>query len=194
VKRDVVIIHGATSKPEEHWFPWLAQQVECAGHNALVPRFPTPEGQAVVPWLEVLDSALSPLGPSTSLVGHSLGSALMLRALERPGPAVEASVFVSGFAGLIGDEFFDSLNAPFLLDPFDWEAIRARAGKVRLFAGSDDPFVPLSKGEELAEHLDAELTVVPGGGHLISQFGYTQFPQLWDALQLAWVDRSVLAA
>jgi uncharacterized protein len=194
MERDVVIAHGATSKPEEHWFPWLADQVRGAGYNAFVPRFPTPEGQDVPQWLAVLDSTLSPLGPSTTLVGHSLGSALMLRALERPGPEVEASVFVSGFAGAIGNEFFDSLNAPFFVEPFDWQAIRQRTGKVRLFAGSDDPFVPLSKGEELAAHLGAELTVIPGGGHLISQYGYTEFQQLWDALRLTWADEAVLAA
>jgi uncharacterized protein len=194
MKRDVVIIHGAISKPEEHWFPWLADQVRGAGYNALVPRFPTPEGQAVLPWLSVLDSSLNTLDPSTTLVGHSLGSALMLRALERPGPSVEASVFVSGFAGPIGNEFFDSLNAPFFVEPFDWPAIRSRAGKVRLFAGSNDPFVPLSKGEELAARLDAELTVVPEGGHLIAQYGYTEFQQLWDALRLVWGEGSALAA
>jgi predicted alpha/beta hydrolase family esterase len=57
---------------------------------------------------------------------------------------------------------------------------------VRLLAGSDDPFVPLGKGEELAERLGSELTVVPGGGHLISQHGYAEFRQLWEELQVVW--------
>jgi hypothetical protein len=57
------------------------------------------------------------------------------------------SVFVSGFAEAIGNELFDSLNAPFFVEPFDWSAIRRRTGKVRLFARSDDPFLPLSKAD-----------------------------------------------
>jgi predicted alpha/beta hydrolase family esterase len=189
--RDVVIIHGTGGNPDENWFPWLATQVRGAGYRAEVPQFPTPDDQNIPAWLEVLDGSTSPLGAETTLVGHSLGCALILRALERPAEAIEASVFVSGFVGELGNPDFDPLNAPFFLEPFDWEAIRRRAGRVLVFAGSDDPYVPLSKGSELAERLGAELTVVSAGGHLNTAAGYTEFPDLWDALQDIWKQRAV---
>lgn len=186
LSRNVVIVHGTGGKPNENWFPWLAGTVRDAGYKAEVPTFPTPENQNVPAWLKVLDSTTQPLGSETTLVGHSLGCALLLRALERPGDAIEASVFVSGFVGELDNPDFDPLNAPFFVEQFDWETIRRRAGRVLVFAGDDDPYVPLSKGSELAEQLGAELTVIPGGGHLNASAGFTEFPRLWNAMQEAW--------
>ena len=39
-KSRVVIIHGSYGKPEENWFPWLAEEVRKLGHSATVPTFP----------------------------------------------------------------------------------------------------------------------------------------------------------
>ena len=186
LSRNMVIVHGTGGKPDENWFPWLAAKVRDAGYQVDVPVFPTPEGQNVSAWLKVLDETAQPLGSETTLVGHSLGCALLLRALERPGDPVEASVFVSGFIGELDNPDFDPLNAPFFVEPFDWDAIRSRAGRVLVFAGDDDPYVPLSKGADLAQRLDAELTVIPAGGHLNTSAGYREFPRLWDAIQDVW--------
>jgi uncharacterized protein len=182
----VVIVHGTGGKPSENWFPWLAEQVRHVGYQADVPQFPTPENQNVTAWLKVLDEAVNPLGPETTVVGHSLGCALLLRALERPGEPVEASVFVSGFIGELDNPDFDPLNKPFFTDPFDWEAIRRRTGQVLVFAGDNDPYVPLGKGTDLAERLGADLAVIPAGGHLNTSAGYTEFPQLLEAIQDRW--------
>jgi predicted alpha/beta hydrolase family esterase len=189
--RNVVIIHGTGGNPEENWFPWLATQARDAGYRAQVPQFPTPEGQNVPAWLDTLDASVEPLTSSTTLVGHSLGCALILRALERPGDPVEATVLVSGFVGKLGNDEFDPLNAPFFVEPFDWESIRRRAGRVLVFAGDNDPYVPLAKGSALAEQLGVDVTVIPGGGHLNTAAGYTQFPQVWDAVQEVWNLRAV---
>jgi uncharacterized protein len=186
LRRKLIIIHGTEGEPGENWFPWLASKAATAGLDTAVPQFPTPDGQTPEAWLSVLDQVADSLGPHTTLVGHSLGCALILRALERAGEPVEASIFASGFVGEIGNPDFDPLNAPFFVDPFDWEAIRARAGVTEVLMGDDDPYVPQVKGRELAALLEVEPTVIPAGGHLNTSAGYTEFPQVWDRLQAIW--------
>lgn len=190
MRRKLIIIHGTGGEPGENWFPWLASKAAAAGLDVAVPQFPTPDGQTPEAWLSALDQAAGSLGPYTTLVGHSLGCALILRALERPGEPVEASIFASGFVGEIGSPDFDPLNAPFFVDPFDWEAIRARAGVTEVLMGDDDPYVPLAKGRELASLVGVEPTVIAAGGHLNAAAGYSEFPQLWGRLQQIWAIES----
>lgn len=181
--RTIVIVHGTQGSPDENWFPWLASKARDAGYKIVAPQFPTPESQTPAAWLSVLDASISELGPDTTLVGHSLGCALLLRALERPGSRVAGSFFVSGFLGALGNQDFDPLNAPFFVEPFEWSMIKQRMGSAKVIIGDDDPYVPLLKGEELAEQLGVDLTVVKNGGHLNQAAGFSEFPKLWADIQ-----------
>ena len=178
VGQRMIIIHGTQGSPEENWFPWLASELRNRGIEAFVPRLPTPEGQSLENWTRVFEDELGPLTEDTTLIGHSLGAGFALRLVERGNQPVRALFLVSGFIGELGLPDFDTLNSSFVNGPFDWEAIRSRAGRIRVYNGDDDPYVPLSKGEELARELHTDLTVVPNGGHINTASGYTQFDQL----------------
>jgi predicted alpha/beta hydrolase family esterase len=173
-----VIIHGTGGNPEENWFPWLAEQLRQAGAIVSVPQFPTPEGQTVEAWSAKLDAEMGELPAGTVLVGHSLGVGFILRLAERATAPLGGIYLVSGFIGEIGQPDFDPLNAPFFVDAFDWRAIRDNAGHIRVYNSDTDPYVPLSKGEELARALETELTVVHGAGHINTAAGFTEFPDL----------------
>jgi predicted alpha/beta hydrolase family esterase len=176
--KELVIVHGTEGNPEENWFPWLAEEVRKRGHRATVPSFPTPEGQQLDRWLAVLDEEVGELTPDTVLVGHSLGVGFLLRALERSKTQVAATFLVSGFIGELGLDAFDPLNAPFIEDEFDWGRIRQSSILFQAYLGSDDPYVPRAKGEELAAHLEIPLIVIDGGGHLNTSAGFGTFEQL----------------
>ncbi len=49
-------------------------------------------------------------------------------------------------------------------------------------SGDDDPYVLAVHGEELADNLGVKNTIVPHGGHLNAEFGYTTFPELLTLL------------
>jgi predicted alpha/beta hydrolase family esterase len=49
-------------------------------------------------------------------------------------------------------------------------------------AGDNDPYVPSSQGLEIATNLGVVLDQIPGGGHLNAEFGFTEFPYLWQSL------------
>ncbi|MCL1892274.1 MAG: alpha/beta hydrolase [Alphaproteobacteria bacterium] len=182
-KHDIIILHGTDGFPEENWFPWLKNQLGTAGRNVYVPRFPTPENQSVKNWNKVLNEQVPCIGKDSIFIGHSIGATYILHILEMLKEPIAGSIFVSGFIDKLGNEFFDTLNETFVNHKFDWETIKKNAGKITLFHGDNDPYVPVPAAQKLAGALETPLTVIPNGGHLNAGSGYTQFPQILEALK-----------
>jgi serine hydrolase len=180
----VIVLHGTHGAPDTNWFPWLHAVLNAEGIEVLRPRFPTPQGQSLEAWLNTYDLAVKslPLAP-TILVGHSLGAAFALRLIERAAQPVDGLFLAAGFIGALGLSDYDTLNHSFFAGPFDWAGIRERKGSVgRCWAGDNDPYVPLSRSQEVADCLKIPLETVPGGGHLNSETAFNAFPQLRDAI------------
>ena len=186
----VIVLHGAHGGPDTNWFPWLQAELNAAGIEVLRPRFPTPRGQSLAAWLHAHDLAVAPLPPApTILVGHSLGAALALRLVERAAAPVAGLFLAACFIGALGLPAYDSINQSFFAGSFDWPGIRARKGRANCWAGDNDPYVPLSRSQQVADCLKTPLEVVPGGGHLSSETGFNAFPQLRDAILAARATR-----
>ena len=173
----VVIIHGTKASPESNWFQWLKQQIG----DAVVPRFPTPQGENLENWLKVLDEY--DIDENTVLVGHSIGPAFILQKLQRMNKPVKGIVLVSGFVGEIGIPDYDELNKTFF-ENLDWEKAKANAGKITVIYGANDPYVPLNMLESVAKNLGVEPIVIQDGKHLNSEAGYTEFPEVLKILRI----------
>ncbi|GHS99837.1 hypothetical protein FACS189421_11020 [Bacteroidia bacterium] len=184
-KYDIVILHGTGGSPDGNWFPWLREQLTARGHRVFVPRFPTPDEQSVETWNRALKEQVPQIGSNTILIGHSCGATYILHILESLENPVHASILVSGFIDKLGNEWFDIRNETFVNHKFDWEKIKKNAGRVTLLAGDNDPYVPASAARKLADALSAQLTIIPGGGHLNSEFGYTEFPEILKIVETA---------
>lgn len=182
-KMRVVIIHGSYGNPNENWFPWLAGEIRKIGHDAIVPAFPTPENQNIESWNIVFKEQVGKIDHNTILVGHSLGPGFILNLLEHSDVPVRATLLVSGFIGKLGLEDFDKVNASFVCREFKWDRIRQNAGVMHIYNSNDDPYVPLSKGVELAKCLDVKLTVIENGGHINASAGFLAFPKLLEDLR-----------
>jgi len=181
--KNAFIIHGTGGSSTGNWFPWLATELEKEGYTVFVPNFPTPENQSLQNWLAIFDPYKQYLNEETIVIGHSLGPAFLLRILEKLSHSIKASFFVSGFTTLLDNPEFDELNRTFVTDPFDWEAIRNNCHQFAIINSDDDPYVPVEKGQIIADHLHAQLTVIKGGGHLNTEAGYTTFPFLLEEIQ-----------
>jgi uncharacterized protein len=180
----VIVLHGAHGGPDTNWFPWLQAELNAKGIEVLRPRFPTPQGQSLDAWFKTYDAAVASLpGAPTLLVGHSLGAAFALRLVERATEPFHGLFLAAGFIGALGFPDYDTINQSFFARPFDWAGIRERKGSMgRCWAGDNDPYVPLSRSQEVADSLKTPLEVVPGGSHLNSETGFNAFPQLRDAI------------
>lgn len=171
----VVILHGTVGSPESNWFQWLKQKLETSGHRVFVPRLPTPENQSAASWNAAFKEQVLQLEKDTVLIGHSCGATYLLHVLESLKQPVAQSILVSGFIDYLGNDYFDKLNETFVNHEFDWERIKRNAGKVTLFYGDNDPYVPPAAAKSLADKLETPLTIIPGGGHLNAEFGFTEF-------------------
>lgn len=80
---------------------------------------------------------------------------------------------------------YDQLNSSFIETSYDWGTIKKNAGRMVRLSGEDDPYVPARQGEELAANLGVKNHIIPRGGHLNAEFGYTSFPELLALLNQA---------
>lgn len=179
----VIILHGTEGAPDQAWFPWLKKKVEQMKNDCDVPKLPTPEGQELSEWMRVFkEEHISSLTQNDILVGHSVGATFALRLLEQSASPVHATFLVSGFTNPLDDPEMESLLETFV-GTIDWERVKANAGKVYVYHGSDDPWVPVSESKQIAQKLDGKLTIIPDGEHLGESHGYKELPQLWKDLK-----------
>ncbi|MBD3252891.1 serine hydrolase family protein [Candidatus Pacearchaeota archaeon] len=180
----IFIIHGSYGNPDENWFPWLKKELESRGNSVFVPEFPTPKNQNLDNWMNKFNVYLNEIDENTVFIGHSLGPAFILSVLEKLtlSKPVKACFFVSGFLGLLGNQEFDEINKTFTTKDFDWKKIKSSCQKFHVFQSDNDPYVPIERAKELAEGLDAEITVVSGAGHFNEAAGYTKFDLLLEKI------------
>lgn len=179
----IVIIHGAYGSPEENWIPWLRARLEKLGCKVIVPHLPTPKGQKLDKWLKILNKAVPIWDEDIIFVGHSLGPALVLKKIEELKKPIKAAFLVSGFIGKLGLKEFDPINASFFDKGFNWEKIIKNCQNFFVYNSDNDPYVPLSKGKELAKNLGIKLNVLHSAGHINTAAGYTNFPKLMEDIK-----------
>ncbi len=177
----VFIFHGIGGGPSENWLPWLKQKLEAGGHRAIVPTFPHTDQPLLSEWWEYFGNFRADVDQDTILVGHSLGGAFALRLLEKLKAPINSCFLIAPVSGPLANTF-DPLMKTFSHPPFDWPTIRDHCRKFFIFHSDNDPYIPLSDSERLAENLKAELTVIPSGGHLNQTAGFTTFPLLLEKI------------
>ena len=178
--KKVFLIHGFEGSPNGGWRPWLMGKLEKRDVYACALSMPAPEAPQCAAWIEEIWHAVaqSQNRDEISLVGHSLGGPAVLRYLETAPKAIAGAILVSSPSERNDNPKIDS----FMLPPFDLAALKSKAGKWVVIHGDDDPFVPTSNAKALASGLGAELIWVPGGKHLNGSAGFTELPQVLEAL------------
>ena len=177
MKKTAFIFHGVEGNPGENWFPWLKTQLELKGWQVFVPQFPTPEGQTLENWLEIVKGHEDKMDENTVYIGHSLGGAFVLNLLEAY-PA-RAAFFVAGVYGKVGNTFDESMKS-FAQRQFDWEKIHGHCFNFCVYHADNDPYIKLKTAEDLAEKLGVEVNLIEGGGHFNAANGYLKFPRLLE--------------
>ncbi|MDD5750668.1 MAG: alpha/beta fold hydrolase [Candidatus Pacebacteria bacterium] len=160
IKR-VLIIHGWGSNSKEHWFLEEKNRLETKGFAVSVPDMPDSQTPKKDAWLKVIEE-FSP-DENSILIGHSLGGTAILRYLEKAGRKVGASIIVAAPVRKLGSGFEAIEN--FLEPNFVWEKIKEKCGCFAIFNQTEDPYVALEHGRDLAGYLGGELVVVEGTNH-----------------------------
>lgn len=172
----VLILHGIQSEAGAHWMRWLGHQLEKEGHKVIMPQFPSPDHPERFDWLSFVKERLQGI-PLSKLViiGHSLGVVTALDFIEQSDKKIHGFISVSGFARDYGNE----LNSYFMKEKdLNLVEVREKIHQLAVFYGSNDPYVSQEALQYLAEELEVNPIIVDRGGHLNSEAGYTEFPEL----------------
>ena len=173
--RRTVIVHGYMARPDSHWFPWLAEQLEERGQSTAILELPSPDAPDAEAWKQTIMGRLSRADEQTFVVAHSLGTISTLRALNGlpDDTKIGGLVLVSGFSETL--EPIPALDG-FLEDGVDLERAALRFGDCVVITARDDEIVPPELSERLAEGLDCKIHVLEAGGHFLGSDGHTTLP------------------
>ena len=180
--KKVFIIHGFEGMPNGGWRPWLMSELEKLGVYACSLSMPTPEKPIESEWVAEISRHILPESPDDYyLVGHSLGAPVILRYLESAAPEIQirGAVLTASPLDNVGIEGIKD----FFKTPFDFQTIKKKSSHFAVIHGDDDDVVPVGHAEMMAEELDAELVIVPSGGHLTGSDGWYQLPQALESLR-----------
>lgn len=172
---NVLILHGVQGCAGENWMQWLHDELVKRSYNVAMPTLPQADHPDREQWLETIIQTLGKNSGDLIIVGHSLGVTSALDYIEQSNNKVKALVSVSGFASDYGLE----LNSYFLLAKnIDFTKVHTKLEHAFVFYGDNDPYVPQNILAELATKLGVNQMVIPMGGHLNANAGFTTFPIL----------------
>lgn len=172
IPHTVFLVHGTEGNPDEAWYAWLKHELHRMGCRVIAPQFPTPEGQNLINWLDVIDKYRDQIDENTIFVGRSMGVPFILRILERQ--KAKAAFLVAGFCSYNG-EYKRELITPFLEDPFDWPTIKSNCSHFHAYYSDNDPYLSEKELKEVPENLGIRGTLVKGAGHFNVKSGYDRF-------------------
>lgn len=182
--KKVFIIHGFNGAPNGGWRPWLLGELSKKDVYACALPMPTPDKPEKNEWIKTINDAVQAPNEEVFLVGHSLGVPAVLRYLEtlKENQRIGGAVLVSGPIFEIKKEGYEKVNA-FLAPAFNFDHLKNVSKNFAVIHGEDDKSVPFSDGEFLSKNLACELIPIPNGGHLNGSAGWTELPQLLEALE-----------
>ncbi|MFT4296695.1 MAG: alpha/beta hydrolase [Micropruina sp.] len=176
-----LIFHGYGATPGDHWFGWLADQLDAAGIATIIPPLPDPLSPDRERWDDAVRAAVGAVDEGTAIVAHSLGCLTVLRYLRTlPGPwRLGTLVLVSGFVAPLPalPELDDYIG-----DGCDLTGLAERIDRLAVIRSDDDPFVPPPLTDRLAGLLGVAPRIVPGAGHFLADDGVTTLPEARDAV------------
>lgn len=149
VKRNYVIIHGFTATPESDFHPWLKRELESRGHSVQIPSLPNTEKPSEEEQVDFVLKNCS-FDEHTILVGHSLGSVVAMKVLEKLQTKISGLVIVGGFLSPNFKDHDRNFAKRFTWN-FDFENIRASVGNVTILHDVNDSAILDSSADMLSE-------------------------------------------
>ncbi|MEM2131267.1 MAG: alpha/beta fold hydrolase [Candidatus Woesearchaeota archaeon] len=159
-KNKVLIFHGWGSSKKDNWFPWLNKNLKKENFIVNVPNLPNSRFPKLNEWLDCAFDL--EINEKTILVGHSLGSVLILRILENLDFKLKAVFLVSSFDVNLG---IDEIKN-FVDKPFNYEKIKKNCENIYILQSDNDKYIDLKIAENLAKKINAKLIIFHNKNHL----------------------------
>jgi len=177
-----IIIHGcpSTSKDDgynKHWMPWAQEQLIKNGIPTELPTIPTP-------WEPQYDNFKSvfeqfDIDENTILIGHSCGSAFLVRWLGENPRKIFKLILVAPWKVASKEKVF---REKFYGYPID-ETIKDRTGEIIMFTADDETENGKKSLKFFYDALGGKIIELKGRGHYTrGDMGTEEFPELIDKI------------
>ncbi|MFA5357719.1 MAG: class I tRNA ligase family protein [archaeon] len=147
-----VLLYGFEGSPDTDFHPWLKKELESRGYRVSVPKMPNTNDPNPI---EQADYVLKncKFDENTVLLGHSLGSVVALKVVEKLNKPIKKLILAAAFAQ---PGFKGNFKGPFEKKfdwKFDFEKIKKNTKEIFILRHSNDPIVPSERSDYLKEKL-----------------------------------------
>ncbi len=180
----VIIVHQWMAGADGDWRPWLKTELEKNGVEVYVPDMPNIDTPVIAVWVEKLRETVGTPDANTYFVGHSIGCQTILRYLETIDTQVGGAVFVAGWFNLSNLESpeIEEIAAPWINSPINIPQVKKVLSQSTLIISDNDPFGCFEENKQRFSEFVTKTIVIPGGGHLSAEDGYTELPVILNEI------------
>ena len=180
MKNNYLLTHGSFGSPFSNWIPYLRKEIESKDLEVYTPDFPTGVGyQKYENWSRLLKTYVEAniINENTIIFAHSIAPIFICKFLVENKIKVKRLVFVCGFNNYLGiDKDYDAVNESMYFDKLI--DVKNYCDDIVCFYSDNDPYVKYDAEKEFADAITKNQIMISGGGHLNSESGYTEFPEL----------------
>ena len=174
------IIHGSFASPFSNWIPWLRKELEKKDLTVYTPDLPSGVGyQTYDAWNKIMTCYLENglINDNTVIYAHSIAPVFICKFLIEHQVKVKRLVFVCGFNNYeVDGGDYDKVNSTMFLD--NLSDVKKYCDDIICYFSDNDPYVKYDAEDEFASAITDNKKIIPGGGHLNSEFNYDEFPEL----------------
>ena len=187
-KLNCVVIHGCPSNAEKamnpqtrtydkHWIPWLKKELVARGVKTQTPFMPDPWEPDYSKFKAEFEKY--EVNENTILVGHSCGSAFLVRWLGETKRKIFKLILVAPWK--IPDKD-DEFRKEFYTYPID-ESIKTRTDEIVMFTADDEEDEGKESLKIFHQALGGEIIELESHGHYtMGDMGTTEFPELLEVI------------
>lgn len=176
MKPRIIFIHGnQTTHWSFGWAGWLKDRLDKQGFPTFFETMPDSVIARSEYWLPFLKDHVK-VSENDIIVGWSSGAVAAMRYAETN--KISGSVLVSPCYTDLGDDL--EKQSGYYDTPWQWEQIKSNQEKIALIYGDDDPYIPQSEFEHIAQQLEPSIIKVEGGKHFTEQ---KQFEELLNYIE-----------
>ena len=152
-KLKFVLLHGFTGKADGVFFPWLKRELEKRGYEVNVPQLPNADSPNIIEQAEYVLKNCK-FDEDTVLLGHSLGSVVALKVLEKLNRPIKKLITVGGFA--LPSPKDRSYNKT--IDwKFDFGKIKSNVKEIKILKAKNDSSVYGERADSIKNNLGGDV-------------------------------------
>lgn len=178
-KHNVILIHGYEGNPENHWFPYIKENLEKHGVEVFAPEMPTEHTPEK--WLDSASAWKDKINESTILIGHSVGSSFLLQLLSQFDVSVACTILVAGAGkpfSIIGGDKTEEDECNAFTKNISWKKVKSNGGLIAIFASTNDVDAPIDVTAHLSSMVQSPARFFENRGHFTTE----TFPELLEYL------------